>query len=195
VPAAAPDACPACGARSPAGTTCSKCGRPPPDEDAALDWRGIVIGGLITAALFTVLDLGVRHAFPEELAALERLRAGSASAGSWGDVEPAALALAGAAAIAFAAGGLLTGRLARGRTVLEAAIAAVLALGAVAAARRGGAAGLVGLLFLGPLGFALACLGGWIGARWQGWALRTTGRSASARRWSLDRWTSRHRRK
>lgn len=72
-------------------------------------------------------------------------------------------------AVDFFLAGIVIGRLSRGRTILEPAIAAIIALSlmTILIPRGVGTWAFVMLVFSAPLIFGVGCLGGWIGELWQ----------------------------
>jgi RsiW-degrading membrane proteinase PrsW (M82 family) len=71
--------------------------------------------------------------------------------------------------VSFMLAGVFIGRISKGKTIFEPAIASSIAIALlfVFMAPRSGTAGLLMLLFMGPIFFGLSCLGGWIGEVWQ----------------------------
>lgn len=86
------------------------------------------------------------------------------------------LALAASFAAAFLLGGITVGRASEGRTILEAGIAATIALGMIvgyAALRRFDLTELrLPIIIALPAAFVLALAGAWLGERWQGSSVR-----------------------
>jgi len=71
--------------------------------------------------------------------------------------------------VSFFLAGIVIGRLSKGRTILEPAISAILALSlmTILIPRGVGTWAFVLLVFSAPLIFGVGCLGGWIGELWQ----------------------------
>jgi hypothetical protein len=69
----------------------------------------------------------------------------------------------------FFLAGIIIGRLSKGRTILEPAISAILALSlmVIIIPRGVGTWAFVLLVFSAPLIFGVGCLGGWLGELWQ----------------------------
>jgi hypothetical protein len=119
------------------------------------DWWWVLVGvGVIVAG--NLLAYLVLRALIERLVA-ER-----------GQVLTGAAVLAGVALAVYFGGGVLVGRMSKGHTVREPAVAAVVALAVVFLLQLlVGMFNLVGLVVGAPLCFGVAYLGGILGEKWQ----------------------------
>ena len=118
------------------------------------DWRWVLVGvGFIVAG--NLIGYQVLHGLIRYLI-------------DSGRVLSAAGVMAGGALLVYFGGGVLVGRMSKGTTVREPAVAAVLALGVVFVLQlKAGMFNLVGLVVGAPVCFAVAYLGGFLGEKWQ----------------------------
>jgi hypothetical protein len=119
------------------------------------DWKWVFVGVLFIVAGNAAAYLALRGVFAKMIA---------------GDqVMSAALAMAGVALLTYFLGGLLVGRMSKGRTVKEPAVAAVLAVLVIFVVQFFmGMVNIIGLIVGAPFCFGVAYLGGLVGEKWQG---------------------------
>ena len=119
------------------------------------DWKWVFMGVLFIVAGNGVAYLALRGIFAKMIA---------------GDqVMNAALCMAGVALLIYFLGGLLVGRMSKGRTVKEPAVAGVLGVVVIFVLQLFmGMVNIIGLIVGAPFCFGVAYLGGLVGEKWQG---------------------------
>ena len=123
------------------------------------DWRWVLVGVVFIVAGNLAAYLALRSQF-RRLILEERVLA-------------AAGFMAGVALLVYFLGGVLVGRMSKGHTIHEPAVAAVLALAIIFIIQlTAGMFNLVGLVVGAPICFGVAYLGGSLGEKWQDRARR-----------------------
>lgn len=119
------------------------------------DWKWVFIGVLFIVAGNAVVYLALRGLYAKMIADDK--------------VMSAALSMAGVALLTYFLGGVLVGRMSKGRTVKEPAVAGVLAVLVIFVVQFFmGMVNIIGLIVGAPFCFGVAYLGGLVGEKLQG---------------------------
>jgi hypothetical protein len=119
------------------------------------DWKWVFVGVLFIVAGNAVVYLALRGLYAKMIADDK--------------VMSAALSMAGVALLTYFLGGLLVGRMSKGRTVKEPAVAGVLAVVVIFVVQFFmGMVNIIGLIVGAPFCFGVAYLGGLVGEKLQG---------------------------
>jgi hypothetical protein len=134
-----------------------------------LDWRWVILGTIVTLGICSITVVATIV-----LATPTAVR-------TFGDDDSGALTgflvtVGCGFLLGFFLGGVMIGRLSKGRTIVEPAVSAVIATAALAAVLGAMDQGGAGVLCAAPILCVLAVAGAWLGEKWQGKSGRAPGR-------------------